>query len=113
MSQVVLLVHEGIACALPASQVVRASALGDEPPIRLFGGAPRTEKAERTVVVTTRAGNRRIDCSEARVGALEANGLHPMPELLRVCLGLPHVVGIAATRDGLRWLVDLEAWEER
>lgn len=113
MTRVLLLSHEGVRCALPASQVMSAGSDADAPEIRLFSAAGEDDRSvRRSILVSTPSGPRRVGCAEARVASLGAR-LHVLPELLRQCLHLPHVVGVAEGDDGLRWLVDLEAWEDR
>ena len=109
MTQVVLLKHGGVACALPAAQVV--GGLGaDVPAITLF--ATDESSPRRELVVQTPGGHRRVLCSEARFDELDPDTMMPMPELLGNRLKLPHVVGLADTRGELRWLVDLTRWED-
>jgi len=110
VSRVVLLTHAGVPCALPAEQVV--GGYGDEVPAIALFGAAEVEPARR-LIVRTPAGARRVDCSEARFSNLDERELSPVPELLADRMRLPHVVGVADTGTGLRWLVDLARWEER
>lgn len=111
MTQVVLLSHGGVPCALPATQVV--GGLGAEvPPIQLFE-RPETDP-RRTLVVETPGGPRTVACAEARFASLDEEAtLLPVPPLLAGRMNLPHVVGLADTEGRLRWLVDLDRWEER
>ncbi len=110
MTQVVLLSHGGVACALPAAQVV-GGLRADVPEIQLF---ERAEDApRRTLVVETRRGPRAVRCKEARFSRLDEHALLPVPPLLARRMGLPHVVGLAGAEGGLLWLVDLDRWEER
>lgn len=112
MSRVVLLAHDGVRCAVPASQVVRAAGSGtsDERPVALFRREPDAAVHDaRSIWVRTGAGERRVDCADARFDWLAEERLHALPELLRDAMALPHVVGVAETDEaGLVWLVDLE-----
>jgi len=110
VTQVVLMTHAGVPCALPADQVVGGFG-ADVPAIALFG-APEPDP-KRALVVKTPGGARRVDCSVARFSNLDERSLSPVPELLAQRLELPHVVGVAGTGTQLRWLVDLVRWEER
>jgi hypothetical protein len=114
VSQVVLLSHHGVGCAIPAAQVVRSTRGGGEAEIDLWGGPDRVTQGEvdRAMVVSTAAGLRKIACEHARVAWLDTGAMHPIPDVLRDKLGLPHVVGVAETQGGLLWLVDLAEWEE-
>ncbi|MCB9596745.1 MAG: hypothetical protein H6719_28745 [Sandaracinaceae bacterium] len=109
MTQVVLLSHGGVACALPAAQVV--GGLGaDVPSIELFG---REEtQPRRTLVVETPVGRRVVWCEEARFDELDPDAMQPVPPLIASRLNLPHVVGLSGEAGDLRWLVDLARWEE-
>ncbi|UJR82634.1 hypothetical protein [Sandaracinus amylolyticus] len=112
MSRVVLLSHDGVRCALPASQVVRAVGSGgeDERPVALFRREPDASVRDaRSLLVRTGAGERRVDCADARFDWLSEERLFALPELLRDAMALPHVVGVAEMDGvGLVWLVDLD-----
>ncbi len=112
MTQVVLLSHGGVPCALPAAQVVGGLG-GDVPAIQLFERAEAEPR--RTLVVDTPRGARAVACAEARFAELdeETTTLLAVPPLLAARMNLPHVVGLAETEGRLRWLVDLDRWEER
>lgn len=120
MSRVVLLEHDGVPCAVPAAQVLRAAIrAGDEgSPVALFRRGPDASvRDQRSLWVRTGAGERRLDCTEARFDWLSEGHLFPLPELLRDAMGLPHVVGVAEVgvaetgERGLVWLVDLELFD--
>lgn len=112
MSHVVVLEHIGVRCAIPAAQVVRGQRAAEEPEIRLWDGAARRPAGERTLVVDTPLGARRLSCADARFVWLDEEPMVELPELLREALRLPHVVGVSESGDALLWLVDLHRWEE-
>ncbi len=110
MSRVILLVHDGVTCALPASQVAGATSAQDSgPALALFRRDGRgASSGTRNIRVHTALGDRELPCSSARFHTLAEEHMHPLPELLRDALSLPHVVGLAETEpDALVWLVDL------
>ena len=114
MSHVLLFSHEGVACAVPAGQVLSAGA-GPEPQVRLWrpgAAGAGSHDAPRSLLVATASGPRRIACADARFTTLDESTLMPLPDLLRAQMGLAHVVGVAQSGDTLVWLVDLLSWED-
>lgn len=115
MSRVVLLAHDGVHCALPAVQVLRADLRERlvDTTLALFRSIAEVRKEEdpRLLLVRTSLGDRWMECSDARFDWLDGKKILELPALLREILALPHVVGLAEVRDwGLVWLVDLDRW---
>jgi len=109
VSRVVLLTHDGVSCALPASQVIGAAARSDAVATLPLFGRDVSASEPRSVLARTPFGERWISCSEARFDWLSPDGIFPVPELLRDVMGLPHVVGLAERAgDVWVWLVDLD-----
>jgi hypothetical protein len=110
MSRVILLVHDGVSCALPASQVAGATSSRDTgPALALFRRDGRgASSGTRMIRVHTALGDREISCSSARFDTLSEESMLPLPDVLRDALSLPHLVGVAASEpDAMVWLVDL------
>jgi hypothetical protein len=104
---VVFLRHAGVECAIPAQQVRVAGR--DDPsgePMLLFGRSTSDDDT-RTLTVDTADGVRVVPCAGVRFGTLQDASVFPLPDVLRDELRMPRVVGVAATPDGMIWLVDL------
>lgn len=115
MSRVVLLTHDGVHCALPAMQVLRADLRERlvDTTLALFRPVAevRAEEDPRLLLVRTSLGDRWMECADARFDWLDNKKILELPALLRELLALPHVVGLAEVRDSdLVWLVDLDRW---
>lgn len=127
MARVVVLAHEGVECALPASQVVGADTVTlsmDDEPLSLFRGSTEarasSRAARRFLRVHTGEGERSVACEDARFEWLAEDQIHPLPEVLSRAMGLPHVVGVAhvvgaraSAEERWVWLVDLARWGAR
>lgn len=109
MSEVLLLSHRGVQCAVPSSQVVVAEeAVGARHVVELWParGPVSHPQTEHFVEVLTAVGYRWLRCSGVRLRRLAPSSVWQLSPLLEKALELPHVVGVASVDDALYWLVD-------
>src|SRR5687768_2242772 len=108
MKQVLLMVHKGIRCAMPADQ---AMDIGEDTEIDhhidLWKGRPESTAASHAVRVSTPAGVRSLRCSDPRLIDMLDGTFGPLPGLVRDIMALPHVVGTAEIKGEIVWLVDV------
>ena len=115
---VLLAEHRGLACALPARQIVGAAFAAHEEEIALWpeesGGWRETGTSgqgdERWLLVATPTGPRPLRCQRPRLLTIGSGAPSRLSPILREVLALPHVVGWAELDGELVWLVDLMRW---
>ncbi|MBN2195528.1 MAG: hypothetical protein JW751_22100 [Polyangiaceae bacterium] len=121
MSDVLLLSHLGIRCAVPSRQVIGAEEwAGGHDPIELWpleywpAGLPEPPpQMDRLIEVQTGVGPKFLRCSQVRLGRIAPTSVWQLSPLLEDALDLPHVVGLAELDDALLWLVDLQRFNPR
>lgn len=99
--------HRGIACALPSSQVKQTVTRSDALACAALwpGVAHDSASHDRALLVSTRNGDRFIECASARIESADTSSLVELSGLLAEVLRMPHVVGVAGGEE-IIWLVD-------
>jgi hypothetical protein len=108
MSQVFLMRHNGILCALPATQVMEVNANDELGATLELWPIHRTPEYARNALVRTGQGVRTMKCVQPRLTQFKAQDVFALPALLDRALTKPFVVGLARIDAGWAWLVDLE-----
>jgi hypothetical protein len=108
MSAVLAFAHQGVPCAIPASQAKAVDVrVPPEAQSSLWQGSAPLAHA-RAIEAETAQGMVWVGCADPRLVELPEGTALALPPLLRRILGgLPHVVGLSTLEGRNTWLVDL------